>query len=105
MRSIQLKRVLLVAAVIVLAIGPQNTSARREEQGDSISAVVASGATLLGSTTSTSSAERFRVRPAELSLSADGTVFVGGPGWKVEDRRVLSFGRIVWKSFGGPRAR
>jgi hypothetical protein len=95
---------LLVVAVIVLAISPQATFARKELQGDSISAVVVRGATLLGST-SVSSAERFRVRPAVLSLSGDGTAFVGGPGWKAEGRRVLSFGRIVWKSFGGPKAR
>ena len=46
----------------------------------------------------------FQVRPEILPLSGDGTVFVGGCGWKTRGRRILSFGAVEWTSFGGSEA-
>jgi hypothetical protein len=46
----------------------------------------------------------FQVRPEILPLSGDGTVFVGGPGWKTRGRRILNFGAVEWTSFGGSEA-
>ena len=60
-------------------------------------------ATLLGASHSFKS-WGFQVRPELLPLSGDGTVFVGGPGWKTRGRRVLNFGAVRWTNFGGSEA-
>lgn len=60
-------------------------------------------ATLLGASHSFKS-WGFQVRPEILPLSGDGTVFVGGPGWKARGRRILDFGAVRWTSFGGSEA-
>jgi hypothetical protein len=60
-------------------------------------------ATLLGASHSFKS-WGFQVRPEILPLSGDGTVFVGGPGWKARGRRILNFGAVRWTSFGGSEA-
>ena len=60
-------------------------------------------ATLLGASHSFKS-RGFQVRPELLPLSGDGTVFVGGPGWKARGRRVLNFGAVEWTNFGGSEA-
>jgi hypothetical protein len=60
-------------------------------------------ATLLGASRSFKS-EGFQIRPELLPLSADGTAFVGGSGWKASGRRILDFGAVHWTSFGGAKA-
>lgn len=60
-------------------------------------------ATLLGASQSFKSAG-FEVRPEILPLSADGTAFVGGHGWKARGHRVSNFGAVQWTSFGGSKA-
>ena len=91
-----------VAGTGMAGTGVGRASVASDDVGQASIAVIQEP-TLLGSR-NPSSPETFRIRPEVLSLSGDGTVFVGGPGWKVRGKRVLSFGSIGWTSFGGAQA-
>jgi hypothetical protein len=88
-------------AVLALALAVAGGASAAAAAG----AAHASGqqATLLGTSQSFKSFG-FQVRPEILPLSGDGTVFVGGHGWKARGRRILKFGAVQWTSFGGSEA-
>ena len=94
---------MVAVGLVVLPAAPGVAAAAPSHGTSRSSAASTNAATLLGSATPSSPAS-FRTRPAVLSLSGDGTAFAGGHGWKVEGRRVVSFGAIQWTSFGGPHA-
>lgn len=93
----------LLLGIASLAVNAAWASATTGKSTDQPTARTAQEPTLLGSL-SPSSPQTFRIRPDVLALSGDGTAFVGGQGWKADGRRVSSFGRIKWTSFGGATA-
>jgi hypothetical protein len=93
---------LMLLACTALAVAATAASAARST-ATSHAAVKRGEPTLLGSA-SAASPETLRTRPAVLSLSGDGTAFLGGRGWRAHGTRVSSFGRLEWTSFGGPTA-
>ncbi len=98
-----IKLLMIALGFATLAVDATWASAAPSLSVSHLSAATTREPALLGSS-SPSSSETFRIRPDVLPLSGDGTAFVGGPGWKAHGRRILSFGRIEWTSFGGAQA-